>query len=272
MVTRQLTGAAAAPSSRLVSTASMTVPSSTRWSGPTALMRGVGCGFGRSPRDASVVATGVVGATCGPPGGGVKAPAVRDVARTTASAISSIEGSPDARRGSVDGLARPLAGVRLASLGTTAQHDVAGEQALVLAPLALCDEGVDRRCRAIVRRRWHGCRLGVERGLPEVARRLLIQHSQAVLIVAHPVRGGCRRGLRARSERGWSLRLAGQEDDAQHAHCQGDHQPRLHALGQHAARNRAAINDGRRAGGFDLVGHDYRSRRSNASLAVPSAR
>ena len=32
------------------------------------------------------------------------------------------------------------------------------------------------------------------------------------------------------------------------------------------------INDGRRAGGFDLVGHDYRSRRSNASLAAPSAR
>ena len=51
-----------------------------------------------------------------------------------------------------------------------------------------------------------------------------------------------------------------------------DHQPRLHALGQHAARNRPTVDDGRRAGGFDLVGHGYRSRRSNASFALPSAR
>jgi hypothetical protein len=36
-------------------------------------------------------------------------------------------------------------------------------------------------------------------------------------------------------------------------------------------REQTAIH-GRGAGGFDLVGHDYRSRRSNARLAVPSAR
>src|SRR5258705_5641306 len=43
-VTRQLTGAALLPSSRLVSTASITVPSSTGWNGPVDLIGGVVAG------------------------------------------------------------------------------------------------------------------------------------------------------------------------------------------------------------------------------------
>ena len=80
-----------------VSTASITVPSSTRCKGPTALIRGVGCGLGWSPCAFAVVVD--PGATGGP-AGWATAPAVRAVARTTASAISSIDGSCAASRGS----------------------------------------------------------------------------------------------------------------------------------------------------------------------------
>ena len=58
----------------------------------------------------------------------------------------------------------------------------------------------------------------------------------------------------------------------QHADGQARHQPRLDAPRQHAARHRPTVDDRRRAWGFDLLGHGYRSRCSNANRALPSAR
>ena len=98
---------------------------------------------------------------------------------------------------------------------------------------------------------------------------LRVESPEPLLIVAHPIRIGRLRGWRRRARRGRGGRIAGQEDDEQHPDRQRHHQPRLYAPRQHAARHRSAIDDGRGSWGTWLIGHDYRSRCSNVSRALP---
>ena len=94
-MTRQLTGAAALPSKRFVSTASITVPSNTGWSEPTELMGPVAIGRALACCEENGAAAEALEATAvaSVPGAGANVGcAYRDVARTTASATWSILG------------------------------------------------------------------------------------------------------------------------------------------------------------------------------------
>ena len=120
----------------------MTVPSRSVWSGPAADRDRSVPAFSARPREPRGFLAGWRAGRRADCDSLIRAVAVPPVARTTAAAMSSSDASSP-----LSLARRRTGGVRNQALRlrASARHDVAREQALVLAPLPLRDDGILRR-------------------------------------------------------------------------------------------------------------------------------
>ena len=266
-VTRQFTGAALVPSSRFVSTVSMTVPSSTRCSGPAALIAGVWSGVRRCSAEGADAGKplrllrNLCGRVRGEAGGSGRGSDNRigDFVYRRARGVCPCRRSR---------LRRAPTNVRPLVLRTPAQNDVAGKQALVFTPLSIGRDRIlrRRRLRVVVRHRLDVRR---RRGRLRISHRLRFEQPQSVLIVTNAVGA---RSLHGRRRRRWSrrwIRTSDDQHDRQHANGDARHHPGLHAAGQNASRNRTMVRDCRRSAGHVRCSRQEESR---PYLTAPAAR